>query len=158
MRSHEENRSILCGICFKKKDLRNISDTQLRQLQELIDSSYSLTDTHFQKVLCKVCALDLAAHTKNPGNPGRKLLKPKYSSMRFPPVHSTRANDDSSCPCTVCEIARITITPGAFQQAIPQLQQKYWNMLYPDTPYPVVKDKAKPSPVVEPIGVHIVTV
>ena len=149
MRSHEDNRSVLCGVCFKKKDLRNITETQLVQLKNLIDSNYSLTDTKYQKVLCKVCAVDLAAHTKNPSNPGRKLLKPKYSNLRHPAVHSTRAVEDSCCPCSVCEMARCTLTPGAIGSVIPQLQEKYWNLLYPDTPYPVVKAKTKPGPVVE---------
>lgn len=149
MRSHDENRSVLCGLCFRKRDLRNITDTQLGQLRALVDYNYSLDNIKYQRVLCKVCAMDLTAHDKNPTSPGRKLLKPSYTNLKFPPVYGTRAAEDAACPCTVCEMASCTLTPGAFQQAIPHIQEKYWMLLFPDLPYPGAKLSSKPTPPVE---------
>ena len=123
---------MLCGICYKKADLRNITDMQLDQLQSLVDRSYSLTDIKFQTVLCKICALALTAHSRNPEKPGRKLLIPKYSNLRPPPTHETRAADGQACPCTVCEIAQCNMVPGG--NAL--LQEKYWSLLFPEVPCP----------------------
>ena len=111
-RSHEENRSVLCGICYKKQaELRPITDIQVQQIHALIDSSYSIDDTRFQKVICRVCALALTAHTKNPDNPGRKLFHPKYSNLNPPPVHATRQTERRGCTCTICKIAKTSLTP-----------------------------------------------
>ena len=63
-RSHEENGSALCGLCYKKGDLRNILPEQLKQIWHLHDKQYDPSDTKFQKVLCLTCILSLRAHTK----------------------------------------------------------------------------------------------
>lgn len=147
-RTHQDNRSTLCGICYKKAGLRNISDVQLGQLRALVDSSYSLTDMKYQTVLCKVCALALTAHTKNPEKPERTLLKPQYVNLRPPPLHETRAAESQICPCTVCEIAKCNLVPGGFS-GTPLLPEKYWAMLFPNVPYPVKKTQTKPGPGVE---------
>ena len=105
--THEENRSVLCGICFRKQgELRSISENQLLQIHSLVDISYNISDIRFQKVLCRICALALTAHTNNPDKPGRKLMHPKYSNLASPSFHSTRQSESKDCPCTVCEIAR----------------------------------------------------
>ena len=147
-RSHNDNRSVLCGICFRKRDLRDITENQLVQLRSIIDPNYDIDDINYQKVLCKICALGLSAHTKDPVNPGRKLLKPVYKNLTFPPVHITRAAADTNCPCTVCEMASCNIFPGANKkQPLPNIPEKYWRLLFPDTPYP--ESVVKSSYVVE---------
>ena len=107
-RTHSENRSILCGLCFpKEKDLRLINDTHITQIKSLVNPSYDLSDPKFQKVLCKSCILSLSSHSKNPECPdrGRKLYKPCYDNLMQPPTYNTRTCDGQLCPCTVCKIA-----------------------------------------------------
>lgn len=136
-RTHSQNREVMCGICYRKdKNLRKISPDHLIKLQNLVDSRYSLTDPMFQTVLCVTCLSSLSAHSRNPDNPdrGRKLLKPKYVNLTPPPSHNTRGTADQSCPCTVCEIARETVTPGFGSR---MLQQRHWELLFPDIDYPV---------------------
>ena len=148
-RTHEENRSVLCGICFRKQgELRSISENQLLQIHSLIDSSYNISDIRFQKVLCRMCALALTAHTNNPDKPGRKLMHPKYSNLASPSFHSTRQSESKDCPCTVCDIARNNLTPGSFPGKLPQ--EKFWNILFPGVPYPAPELKFKPKSSVEP--------
>ena len=89
-RNHEESRSAVCGLCFKKQGLRPITEKQVEQLRNLVVSSFSLSDSKYQKVLCKTCALALSAHTDHPEKPGRKLPKPHYGNLR-PPPPDTRA-------------------------------------------------------------------
>ena len=147
-RSHEENRSVLCGICYKKQaELRPITDIQVQQIHALLDSSYSVDDTRFQKVICRVCALALTAHTKNPDNPGRKLFHPKYSNLNPPPVHATRQTEGRGCTCTVCKIAKTSLTPGPLHGK--NLQEEFWNILFPDMPYPTPNLKPKTAAPVE---------
>ena len=74
----------------------------------------------------------------NPGNPQRKLWKPKFSNMTPPPSHSSRLASDNQCTCTACEIAKITIFPGKISKTTP-LTEFYWKLLYPDIPYPTPK-------------------
>ena len=106
-RTHDENRFILCGICYRKEsELRSFNEVQLEQIKILVDISYNLEDSRFQSVLCRTCAKALSAHTKNPQNPGRKLSLPKYSNLNPPPKLATRQFDGKACPCTVCDIAR----------------------------------------------------
>ena len=101
-RTHEENRSVLCGLCFKKGDLRKITAEQLSQLCVLVYSEYNLNNPKFQLVLCRGCALALSENSKKKEKYGRKLLRPVYSNMRQPPAHMTRSSEDVCCPCTVC--------------------------------------------------------
>ena len=51
-RSHNDNRSVLCGVCFRKRDLRDITENQLVQLKSLIDPNYDIDDIKYQRVLC----------------------------------------------------------------------------------------------------------
>ena len=146
-RSHTENRKVLCGVCYKKGDLRPITDNQLSQLKTLVDRSYCLDNVRYQTVLCKVCALALSAHVKKPDNPGRTLLKPKYENLNPPPSHSTRSVDPQSCPCTMCEIARSNLTAGSFSGH--RLPEKFWKILFPDSQYPTPKYKKENIPPVE---------
>ena len=146
-RTHEESRSAVCGVCFKKQGLRPVTLTQLEQLRNLVDHEYDLDNTNYPKVLCKTCALALSAHNACPENPGRKLLKPRYKNIRSPPPE-TRATADQPCPCTVCEIASCKILPGQLQGGKTFLPEKYWTMIFPDEPYPAPNQpKSAPSPV-----------
>ena len=142
-RSHNENREVLCGLCYRKsKDIRKINQNHLLQLQTLVDSRYSLSDARFQTVLCAGCARILAAHTKDPENPerGRKLLKPKYDNLTPPPVHHTRLSVDQFCPCTMCEMARVTIRVGYnVPDSTQMLLEKHWSLLFPDIAYTAPK-------------------
>ena len=140
-RSHEEVRVSLCGLCYGRGELRPISDEQLAQLQQLVYPGYSLSDQRFQEVLCRNCALVLNAHTKNPENPGRKLPHPIYQNMTPPPAHSTRSTDDSECECTVCQIFR---SNQGFRHKN-MLEEQFWNILFPDQPYPSTASSIKPQ-------------
>jgi hypothetical protein len=145
-RTHEESRSAVCGVCFKKQGLRPITDTQLGQLRNLVDISYCLTNINYQKVLCKTCGLALTAHTAHPEKPGRRLIKPHYKNLRAPPPE-TRATVSQACPCTVCEIAASSLVPGKFTGPA-LLGEEYWTLLFPDEPYPAhKKSTSAPSPV-----------
>ena len=82
-RTHKDNMSVLCGVCYKGGDLRDITDLQLKQLRNLMESSYNLIEMKFQRVLCRGCTVALTAHNNNPYNPGRKLLKSRITVMTF---------------------------------------------------------------------------
>lgn len=130
----------MCGLCFKKQGLRPITEKQVEQLRNLVISSFSLSDSKYQKVLCKTCALALSAHTDHPEKPGRKLPKPHYENLR-PPPPDTRANYEQPCTCTVCEIAACNLVPGKVSGPA-VLLEKHWNLLFPDETYPGKKSVA----------------
>ena len=74
-RTHSENRGVVCGMYYKKsKDLRKISPHILAQLQQFVESQYSLEDPRFQTVLCSVCVKILSVYDKNPDNPAAATL------------------------------------------------------------------------------------
>lgn len=140
-KSHDEVRSSLCGLCFKRGELRKISEEMLSQLKTLIKQEYDLSDQRFQTVLCVSCIRALSAHSKNPGNPGRKLPSPSYQNMTPPPAHSTRSTDDSECECTVCQIFR---SNQGFRHTN-LLEEQFWNILFPDQPYPSTAKSERPQ-------------
>ena len=136
-RTHAENRAVLCGVCYKKGVLRPITETQLTNLQTLLDRSYDLNNERYQTVLCKICSQALSAHVKNPEKPGRTLMKPKYDNLIQAPLHGTRSFDPQDCPCTVCQIAKSNLTPGGSSGH--RLEEKFWKILFPDLEYPKPK-------------------
>ena len=140
-RTHSENRGVVCGMCYKKsKDLRKISPHILAQLQQFVESQYSLEDPRFQTVLCSVCVKILSVYNKNPDNPegGRKLVIPCYVNLTPPQMHNTRSSDTAPCPCTMCDIARQHIPPRKDGVKVP-MSEHHWSILFPDHPYPVSK-------------------
>ena len=70
-------------------------------------------------------------------------------NLRSPPLHETRAAEGQDCPCTVvCEIAKCNLVLGRFS-GTPPLPEKYWTKLFPEVPYPSIKNKSGTGPGVE---------
>ena len=131
-KSHDEVRATLCGLCYKRGDLRPIKDDQLSQIKKLVNQNYDISDPRFQTVLCTSCVRPLSDHSKNQNNRGRKLYIPDFENMTPPPTHSTRSTDDSDCVCTACQICR---SNQGFRTSN-QLDEQFWKILFPDQPYP----------------------
>ena len=63
-RTHEEVRACLCGLCYRRGELRKITEEQLSQLKNLVYKDYNLSSPRFQTVLCRNCVRVLSAHSK----------------------------------------------------------------------------------------------
>ena len=57
-RTHEEVRACLCGLCYRRGELRKITEEQL------VYKDYNLSSPRFQTVLCRNCVRVLSAHSK----------------------------------------------------------------------------------------------
>ena len=58
-RSHEENRKVVCALCFKKKGVRLLTRGQEQKIQEL-SSGFSTVKHFLPTGICNACRLSLS--------------------------------------------------------------------------------------------------
>lgn len=101
-RSHEENRRVVCILCFKKSDgIRAVTEKQTKTIRTYFIADYDSSLTFYPSVLCGTCRIVCSQYAT--GNFKRTIQLHKY--MRSVPV-ATRRNPQR-CSCEICETARL---------------------------------------------------
>lgn len=99
MKSHEENRSKVCLLCFKKAiPARKIHGTLVKTIAEKILPEYNNEDEKFPKVLCQGCYR--AVYRYKNGEQLQNIELHKYQSGK----NDIRNKDHRECElCTVAQ-------------------------------------------------------
>ena len=109
-RTHNENRSLVCLICFKKgSSMSTIVGVNLERVLKYFMEDFESCDLKLPNGLCSHCRNILYNHEK-----GKSVLISDpidYSKLSFPVL--TRKyegvrdiGDLKDCPCSICTIAR----------------------------------------------------
>ena len=113
-KTHEEVRGATCGICFcKSRNVRPISESQLKQIRLEIYEDYNIENDIFPKGMCTTCRLALnnkREDVKTGKIPHtRHYLPPRFDYSQLYTSKITRNTPD--CMCYICIRWRITISP-----------------------------------------------
>ena len=105
MRSHDQNRQIVCAACGKK-DTKCVKITPAIEsiIQTEVSKAYSTVDIYFPNGVCSQCRKWLFASKKGAIVP--ETVRERWNSLDFagfrPPSRST------PCACLICKRARYT--------------------------------------------------
>ena len=102
-RSHSENRSLVCIICFNKgKNVISISEEVHRLINNHAIYGYSLDDERLPSGICGTCRLTLMEYDKGIFKRPLKLYDHSKIAIRY----QTRTQTErSKCTCVVCKIS-----------------------------------------------------
>ena len=104
--SHEQNRSKVCGLCFRKpKQHQRISPSVLTMIKKHSHKDYSLDDTSLPVIICTSCVKTLKV--VDSGSIDRKLPDVNYNDLSKPQPVNTRSTICEKCSCSVCAVARM---------------------------------------------------
>lgn len=111
-KSHEENRTKLCGPCGKKIKLGNIKPERFRinekmcgLIKKFINPEYCIHDSKYPVSICHTCSNTLREFDK--GSQKRPLpTKINYCDINL--RKNTRLNISEFCTCYICSTARST--------------------------------------------------
>ena len=105
MRSHDDNRVIVCAACGKKDNkCGKITPALEKTIQIEVNKAYSVGDIYFPNGVCGQCRKWLFASKK--GDIVPETVRERWNSIDFsgfrPPSRST------PCSCLICKRARFT--------------------------------------------------
>ena len=104
-RTHEENREVLCAVCFTKSpNMKTITPKIVTGIQTFVSSEYSSTDDNIPSKICSSCRNKVVALIENPSMVNT-IPKPNYKRVKSP-LPCTRTNADQPSQCSVCLVAR----------------------------------------------------
>ena len=114
-KSHEENRHVLCALCFSKsKTLRKITDAQKNIISEYFLSNFKICEADYPDRLCVTCRV--VCNQYGAGNFARKINLHIYSHKS-----STFTRSNKICCCEVCEAARLSINKIRIKRGRPKM-------------------------------------
>ena len=105
MRSHDDNRVIVCAACGKKDNKCGKITLALEKIIQIeVNKAYSVGDIYFPNGACGQCRKWLFASKK--GDIVPETVRERWNSINFsgfrPPSRST------PCSCLICKRARFT--------------------------------------------------
>ena len=109
-RSHEENRKLICLVCFeKKKHLNNISEGSklISNIRQFFIQDFDPSNESFPYSVCSQCR-KILSKVQDKEN---AILPVPFDFSTITATRLTRIQD--FCQCLMCDKARQTITPGA---------------------------------------------
>ena len=122
-RTHEQNRRVICALCFEKKGVRILTKSQELKIQEL-DPGFSTLKNFLPTGICNACRISLCVsifivftlyclylQNSNSGQNRKPPVCPKYENIKGP-APATRSSGDQVCGCTVCQAARLNLPAG----------------------------------------------
>lgn len=103
-RTHEENRSVVCLFCLKKKDkMWNIVGILKSKIKNVVN--INVDDSRYPSAVCSTCKIVLYKSCKQGLGDQATLSLPDYSN--FPALScTTRSQDNILCECNLCKLVR----------------------------------------------------
>ena len=108
-RSHEDNRKLICLVCFeKKRHLNNITEVSkvIVNIREFFIPDYDPKCEYYPSSICSQCRKMLSKAKDN-----ENVILPAPFNFSTMSISKLTRNQDF-CECLICEKARKTITPG----------------------------------------------
>ena len=116
-KTHDENRSKVCLLCFQRdKNIRSAeSPENLRRIHEYFFENYDPSDLKLPIGICSCCNrkllnLENKKLGKDKDKPLPEVILPDpvdFSKLKFPAsITRSRGGDLQNCDCDICEIAR----------------------------------------------------
>ena len=109
-RSHEENRKLICLVCFeKKKHLNNIKEGSklIANIRQFLIPNFDLRNESLPSSVCSQCR-KILSKVQDKEN---AILPVSFDFSTITTSKLTRTQ--AFCQCLICDKARQTITPGA---------------------------------------------
>lgn len=118
-KSHEENRHVVCALCFAKSGtMRKVSELHKNTISEYFISDFKKREADYPDVICGTCRIVCDQYAA--GNFTRKINLHKYEQKSFAITRSKQ-----KCSCHICETARSTIkkVPEQVKRGRPRLTE-----------------------------------
>ena len=118
-RTHDENRNILCLLCFgKSKDMRQITNENRELIERYFIHGYDPDDYRLPSAICSTCRRVLNDYKA--GNFTRRIIMFDHSKLAS--TRPLRSKFHDKCDCLICEAA--SFTSKTFSSTSP-IQQRH---------------------------------